>query len=209
MSSNNSNSSGDIFSLLSARLLSLPYDAYLQVITLLLSRLGYQDVCPSGRLDWKGRNKGGGYDLIASLSEGLRPRRVIVSAKQFDKSNRIFQRQVDELRGTAIRAGANEALLITSGIFSPAIDRNALSSPVAPVHLIDGNELIAELVLHDIGIIQIGEGVAQSSAIDEAFFSKLEREAIGNSQSDCVGTTELLLTVSLNRVPKSNRHKTE
>jgi hypothetical protein len=198
---------GDIFALLSARLLSLPYDAYLQVISMLLQRLGYTNIQLSGRTDWKGRNKGGGYDLIATLAEGLRPRRVVVSAKQFDKANRIFQRQVDELRGAAIRSGANEALLITSGIFSSAIDRNALSSPIAPIHLMDGNQLIAELVLYGIGIVQVGEGVTEESAIDEAFFTKLEQEAIGNSQSDCLGSTELLLTVSLNRVPKVNKRE--
>jgi hypothetical protein len=188
-------SSPNVLVALHERLLLLPYDAYLQVISQLLSRLGYRDVRPSGRTDWKGRNKGGGYDIVASLSEGLHPRSVIVSAKQFDRASRIFQRQVDELRGAAIRSGANEALLITSGTLSPAIDHEGIASALAPVRLMDGDELISLLIQHGIGITDF-------FALDEAFFAKLEQEAIGNRQCDCVTSSDIVLTVSLNRVPK-------
>jgi hypothetical protein len=188
-------SSPNVLVALHERLLSLPYDAYLQVISQLLSRLGYRDVRPSGRTDWKGRNKGGGYDIVASLSDVLHSRTVIVSAKQFDRASRIFQRQVDELRGAAIRSGANEALLITSGSLSDAIDPKVLVSPFFPVRLMDGDELISLL-------IQYGIGITDSFGLDEAFFAKLEQEAIGNRQSDCVTSSDIVLTVSLNRVPK-------
>jgi Restriction endonuclease len=197
-SPNVQSSFGNVLIALHERLLSLPYDAYLQVITLLLSRLGYQDICPSGRLDWKGRNKGGGYDLTATMPNGFHPMRVVITAKQFDRTSRIFQRQVDELRGAALRSGANEALLITSGTLSPAIDHEGISSSLAPVRLMDGDELISLLIQHGIGI-------TDSFGLDEALFTKLEQEAIGNRQSDCMASSDLLLTVSLNRVPKE-RH---
>jgi hypothetical protein len=204
-SGSNYNSSGNVLIALHERLLSLSFDAYLQVIANLLYQLGYRDVRPSGRLDWRGRNKGGGYDLTATLVDGIPQssgpysRRVVISAKQFDATNRIFQRQVDELRGAAIRVGANEALLITSGILSRAIDHEGIASPLAPVRLMDGEELISLLIQHGIGI-------TDSFGLDESFFKKLEHEALGNRQSDCLGSTDLLLTVSLNRVPKNRQN---
>ena len=51
-------------------------------------------------------------------------RKVIVQGKQFDTLT-VFQRSVDELRGTCLRAGAAEALLITTSAFSPVVLQNA------------------------------------------------------------------------------------
>jgi hypothetical protein len=177
------------------RLLALPFDAYLKLVSLALTRLGYQDIALAGRTDWKGHNRAGGFDLIATLPGGLHPRRVVIQAKQFDAASRIFQRQADELRGVAIRAGATEALLVTSGPISRAIDRTALEFPLAPVRLIGGDDLLSLLIRFQIGVLPGGE-------LDEDLFRRLESAATGNRPGDCSGSTELLLTVSLRRVPK-------
>jgi restriction endonuclease Mrr len=180
---------------LSVRLLSLPFDAYLQVVARLLEALGYQEVRLAGRADWKGRNRAGGFDLTASLPGGLYPRRVVIQAKQFDGSKRLFQRHADELRGVAIRARASEAMLITTGSISPSLDASALALPILPLRLIGGEQLLALLIKHSIG-------VTPSGALDEGFFTYLEREARGNRQADCLGSTTLLVEVSLKRVSK-------
>ncbi|MBB6053941.1 restriction endonuclease [Armatimonas rosea] len=180
---------------LQQRLLRLPFDAYLRLLSLLLTRLGYQDVQLAGRTDWKGRNKGGGYDLTATLPGGLYPRRIVIQAKQFDKDSRIFQRHADELRGAAIRVSAAEAVLITSGPISKSIDAVGLCLPILPIRLMGGEQLLELLVKHQIGVTPSGE-------LDEALFKELEREAKGNRQSDCIGSSELLLTVALKHVPK-------
>ena len=183
-------------SLLRQRLLELPFDAYLKIIALLLAKLGYQDVRLAGRTDWKGRNRCGGYDLLATTPGGFSPRHVIIQAKQFDEGSRVFQRQADELRGAAIRVGAAEALLITSGPLSNSIDQEGLALPLAPVRIIGGDQLVELLINHQIG-------VTTNSGINEALFTQLEQEAVGNRQSDCLGAkSEILLTVAIKRVPR-------
>ena len=183
-------------SILRQRLLELPFDAYLKVIALLLARLGYKDVQLAGRTDWKGRNRGGGYDLVASIGGELSSRRVVAQVKQFDADSRVFQRQADELRGVAIRSGAAEALLITSGPLSASIDQEGLALPLAPVRVIGGDQLVELLTSHQIGVTTNG-------GLDEALFKRLEQEAVGNRQSDCLGAkSELLLTVEVKRVPR-------
>ncbi len=181
---------------LQQRLLELPFDAYLQIIALLLIKLGYRDVRLAGRTDWKGRNRAGGYDLVATLGCGLSSRKVVAQVKQFDTESRVFQRQADELRGVAIRSGAAEALLITSGPLSGSIDQEGLLLPLAPVHLISGDQLVELLISHQIGVTANG-------GLDETLLTGLEQEAVGNRQSDCLGAkSELLLTVAVKRVPR-------
>jgi hypothetical protein len=178
------------------QLLELPFDAYLKVIALLLTRLGYKDVQLAGRTDWKGRNRGGGFDLVATIGGELSSRTVVAQVKQFDEGSRVFQRQADELRGVAIRSGAAEALLITSGPLSASIDQEGLMLPLAPVRVIGGDQLVELLTTHRIGI-------TLSGTLDEVLFKRLEQEAVGNRQSDCLGAkSELLLTVAVKRVPR-------
>ena len=102
------------------RLLALSYHAFARCLCLLLARLGYEDARPAGRTRWKGHNREGGYDIEAWLPVGITRRRVVVQAKQFD-ARPVFQRSVDELRGTCLRAGAAEALLITTSAFSSVV----------------------------------------------------------------------------------------
>lgn len=181
---------------LHARLLSLPFDGYLKVVALLLAHLGYRDIRLAGRTDWKGRNKGGGFDLVATVPGGLSSRKIVVQAKQFDSHAKVFQRQADELRGAAIRSEASEALLITSGPLSKSIDLEALAFPLAPVRLIGGDQLLTLL-------IQKGIGVGPNGALNEAFFSALEREAIGNRQADCLGVgSQIHVRVEVRRIPR-------
>ncbi len=171
------------------RLLALNYRAFAHCLCLLLHRLGYEDVHVAGRTRWKGRNREGGYDIEASLPAGVGRRRIIVQVKQFDALP-VFQRAVDELRGTCLRAGAAEALLITTSTFSPVVLRNAelqagtAGAQVAPVRLLDGNELLDLLVLHRVGVWE--EAGASAShpcrlGLDDAFFDELSRTYAGDT----------------------------
>lgn len=145
------------------RLLDLDFPAFALCLCRLLHILGYQDVHLAGRREWKGYNKpgGGGYDLEATLPGSLLPgspstRRVVVQIKQFD-GLRVHQRNVDELRGTCLRVGAAEALLITTSAFSKVARAGAAApggagSLFAPVRLMDGEELIALMIRHHLGV---------------------------------------------------------
>jgi hypothetical protein len=92
---------------LRSRLLALPYRAFLQVAIHLLHSQGYTAARPAGRDRWKGRNTAGGWDAEAHFQAGaLGTLRCIAQVKQFDTLV-VAQRQVDELRGTCLRANAH------------------------------------------------------------------------------------------------------
>ncbi len=175
------------------RLLELPFDAFAALVARLLPKLGYQDVRMAGRRDFKGRNgRDGatGYDLSAT-KQG---RTVLIQLKQFKATRPLFQRSLDELRGVTLRSGAAEALLITTGSFSPSVDRKSHRlAPITPISTISGEELVEHLVRHRIGVNRRG-------AIDEALFTQLTTDAMGNSPSDCTGSTAFVVTVGVQRI---------
>ena len=176
------------------RLLALDYPAFARCVCVLLEALGYEEARPAGRQEWKGYNRpgGGGYDLEAVLSGGLVPRPVVAQIKQFD-GLRVHQRSVDELRGACLRAGAAEALLITTSAFSDVVRRRAASPDpsqalVAPVRLIDGQELLGLLIRHRLGVVERGQGRLRRLSVEEAFFASMaltaDRDEGGTSTAE-------------------------
>ena len=153
------------------RLCELPFDAFTLTVAMLLDKLGYQDIQPAGRTDWKGRNRAGGIDLTASYVSAAGKRSIAFQLKQFHPSQRLFQRAVDELRGVCLRQGAAEGMLITTSGYSPTI--TGTQGTVAPLYLMGGEELALLLRQYRIGITKDGK-------IDEGFFKRLERESRGN-----------------------------
>jgi len=176
---------GTIADQLRRRLLALDYPTFARCACVLLEAIGYEDARPAGRREWKGYNRpgGGGYDLEAVLPGGLAPRRVVAQIKQFDVLA-VHQRSVDELRGACLRAGAAEALLVTTSAFSEVVRKQAAApdpsgASVAPVRLIDGQELLGLLIRHRLGVRESSggrarvQGGARRLEIDEAFFGNL------------------------------------
>lgn len=167
-------------------LLALPYRAFLQTAVHLLRSRGYAAVRPAGRDRWKGRNTAGGWDAEADLQAGALGRlRCIAQVKQFD-TLAVAQRHVDELRGSCIRAGASQAILITLSTFSPVARRAAEASTfIAPVRLIDGEELLGLLIGNGIGVRRGSEG---AWSLDERYFSLLkETSATGLKEESSAG----------------------
>ena len=176
---------GTIADQLRRRLLGLDFPAFARCACVLLEAIGYEDARPAGRREWKGYNRpgGGGYDLEAALPGGLTPRRVVAQIKQFDQLA-VHQRSVDELRGACLRAGAAEALLVTTSAFSAVVRKQAAAPDpsgtlVAPVRLIDGQELLGLLIRHRLGVRESvdvharAQGKMHRLEIDEAFFWNL------------------------------------
>jgi len=176
--------------LLRRRLLTLDYPAFARCVCALLEALGYEDARPAGRKEWKGYNRpgGGGYDLEAFLPGGVAPRRVVAQIKQYD-ALAVHQRSVDELRGACLRAGAAEALLVTASTFSDVVRRHAASpdttgafstgASVAPVRLIDGEELLGLLIRHRLGVRERVRGGTRRLEINEAFFAIVSALPVG------------------------------
>lgn len=184
-------------------LLALDYPAFARSVCVLLGALGYEDVRPSGRQEWKGYNRpgGGGYDLEASLPGGLVPRRVVAQIKQYDTLN-VHQRNADELLGACLRSGAAEAILVTTSSFSKVVQhsRSATSDAaeatngwIAPVRLIDGRELLGLMIRYRIGISERYECGVLRLAIDETFFRAIvagkDSESKGNLSSSASAAT--------------------
>jgi len=187
------------------RLLALPYRALLQVAVHLLKEQGYTTVRPTGRDQWKGRNTAGGWDAEADFQAGaLGTLRCIAQVKQFDTLV-VAQRHVDELRGTCLRANAHQAILITLSTFSPPARKAAqANTSIAPVRLIDGDELLDMLIAARLGIGRRGSG---TWVLDEDYFAAL-RETAGSKAApqpdagESIFPQSVSITIRL-RPPKS------
>lgn len=202
---------------LRSRLLSLPFSGFARVIAVLLEKMGYSDVSFTSRKDFRGRNgkdgSAGGYDLTAVLPSSGVSRRVIVQTKQFNADQRIFQRNVDELRGACLRTGAAEGILLTTGPVSSRLPRYLLvSAPFAPIRLVDSEELLDLLFAHRVGIWrEERESNNQRFGIDEEFFASLLRKSRGNGPEDCVqpATPSVRVTISVESLKrKAGRSRT-
>lgn len=190
---------------LRARLLLLPFDALIQVVALLLEQLGCRNIQFADRRDFRGRNGKagkGGWELTAWLPQAVpdasgAATRVVVQIKQCD-GERLYQRTVDELRGVALRLGAGEALLVTTGPVSRSLIESSPGSCLPTVRIVDGGALCRLLIQHGIGLTRQGE-------LNEELFSGLEHRARGNGRADCSPGKQYLLKVSLEPVVRTRR----
>ena len=122
-----------------ARLLDMPFPAFTQTVAHLLEGLGYANVEAMKPMHGKGkgRNAHGGYDLRMFLPTRLTRGLVIAQVKQYTEP--VPRSFVDELRGTMLRLGASQGLLVTTGAFSAsAIEAAQSAQYAAPVRLMDG-----------------------------------------------------------------------
>lgn len=184
------------------RLLSLNFHAFAQCMALVIETMGGEDVRLSGRQNWRGRNRHGGYDLEATLPTAFGKRRAIIQVKQYDALP-VYQRTVDELRGTCLRIGASEAILITTGTFAASVDRSLIrlqETSVAPVRLIDGETLLDLMVAHRIGVWDEPGSTAGESArqgVDTKLFEELVRSHEGNSRLNCGTEPRFVVSVQV------------
>ena len=166
---------------LQEQLVSCNFHLFAAVCRDVVQTIGCQNVELAGRLSFKGKNRDGGYDLEATLPGPL-PRPVVICLKQFRPNQRVFQRSIDELRGVALRAGAAEAILITSGSLSSILSaaRTRLTHSPLPVRLIDGQELLDILIAHEIGVVQIEDKLV----FNDAYFARLAQACVDNGQQE-------------------------
>lgn len=163
------------------RLLCLSYRAFLQAVLHFLSVSGYAQVIPTGRQGFKGRNTGGGWDLEA---QGFGDRgeavRAIAQVKQF-RTLSVQQRTVDELRGCLLRAGADEAWLITLSTFSaPAQAAAQAGGGTAPIRLLDGQALTEQMIRHQVGICREGKEWVVNNRYFQSLEQRFSRESATN-----------------------------
>lgn len=160
------------------QLAELPFDRFTRCIRDLLTAEGYSDVRYAGRVGYRGRNRGGGYDLGATIPSplsGNKRQKAIVQIKQYPPALHVHQRTLDELRGVCLRVGAAEGVLVTTSDFSSVIRAtdtviNRVADTFVPVHLINGADLLDRLARHRLGVKDgiHGDG---SLAIDPVYFA--------------------------------------
>ncbi len=165
------------------QLLQLSPSAFEHLIARLLEACGYGRVqllnASSGELPQSlgfGRRAAqtGGADLRALSSNGLSHTMTLVQVKQYRIP--VSRRFVDELRGAMLRTGAQQGLLLTtSSFYGPAYTavHGEGAEGIAPVRLVDGEELLNLLIQHHLGVREIDSVYPQ---INLDFFDYLERD---------------------------------
>lgn len=165
------------------QLLQLSPTAFEQLTARLLEACGYGRVqllnASSGALPQSlgfGRRAAqiGGADLRALSPNGLSQTMTLVQVKQYRSP--VSRRFVDELRGAMLRTGAQKGLLLTtSSFYAPAYAavREEGAEGIAPVRLVNGEELLNLLIKHHLGV---RESDSVHPQVDLDFFEHLERE---------------------------------
>lgn len=152
------------------RLLALPFHAFAGCLCDLLSAMGYERVTLLGRTQTRQFTRHGGRDMEAYTHTGVTCARLVLQAKQYRRP--VSRRFIDELRGTVLRLGARQGLLITTSTFS-AVARKAAETSVAPVQLLDGETLVRLMIKYRIGVAVPPGPDGQNVCLDEAYFSRL------------------------------------
>ncbi len=173
------------------QLFALNFYAFEQLVKEMLRLSGYSSVHLSGRIHKRGRvravrcaapsdtalfgttlcgNASGGHELRAYSRTDLASALTLVQVKQYKRV--VSRRFVDELRGTMLRCGAKQGLLITTSTFSKVAHQAAQASDAAPVRLIDGGTLLGLMIERGIGIYQRDDGIF---AMDTELFDNLQK----------------------------------
>jgi membrane-bound metal-dependent hydrolase YbcI (DUF457 family) len=157
--------------------MELEYSAFEQVMKRLLYQSGYVCVQQIGRNHKRGRTPKGGLDLTARSTTELASITTIAQLKQYRRV--VSRRFVDELRGAMLRLGAEQGLLLTLSRFSKVAHAAARESQLAPITLLEGDDVLDLLFAYRIGVHE-ENGIWR---IDQAWLDSLPKKAIGTYDS--------------------------
>ena len=116
-----------------------------------------------------GRPHDRGIDGRCELSfVGLK---VAFQAKRYQPQNSVGIGEVHRFRGS-LTAGYDRGILVTTSSFSPGA-KNFVEEENAPIRLVDGKELVQEMINQNLGVRTVPVVEHQ---IDESFFSRLAKE---------------------------------
>jgi restriction system protein len=135
----------DVRNKLHKKLFALKPAEFEELIGQLLAEVGFEEI------EVTKRSNDGGIDVRGLLVVGeVIKIRMAVQAKRWKKGNNIQKPIVQQIRGSL---GVHEqGLIITTSDFSPGARKEALRPDAVPVALMNGEELVALLVEHKIGI---------------------------------------------------------
>jgi hypothetical protein len=153
-------------------LFALDYSAFNALMHTLLERSGYAPVLRSERKHKRGRTRSGGLDIRAYTRTDLASSLTLVQIKQYRRV--VSRRFVDELRGTMLRLGAEQGLLLTTSTFSRVAWRAATFTETAPIGLLDGGSIGNLLVEYRLGVKKDRRGRLR---VDTSFFDNLQEKS--------------------------------
>lgn len=170
MRTGNQSSQQALRQVLHDEVMRLSFPAFSHLMQQLLLQCGYSAVRRLRRNHPRGRTPHGGVDLMAYTATDVAATLTIVQVKQYWRP--VSRRFVDELRGTLVRLGAAQGLLLSTSMFSKVARRSAAHSDIAPILLIDGEEILNLLMQHNIGV---KEGQVGQWVVDTGFFANLQK----------------------------------
>jgi restriction system protein len=127
------------------KLFTLKPTEFEELIAQLLAEMGFEEI------EVTKRSSDGGIDVRGLLVVGeVIKIRMAIQAKRWKKGNNIQKPTVQQVRGSL---GTHEqGLIITTSDFSPGAKNEALRPDAVPVALMNGEELVALLAEHEIGV---------------------------------------------------------
>jgi inner membrane protein len=156
---------------LQGELFDLSFLGFEHLIRYLLLKMEYVAVELTGRKHKRGRRRHSGYDLIAHGFVGSSAAFVLVQVKQYERPvARLF---VEQLQGAMHWIGATHGIIVTTSTFSAKAAACTQTDAVPTINLIDGEQLIDLLCLHQVGIKRTANGRYR---IDRPLFAYLHRE---------------------------------
>jgi restriction system protein len=150
----------------------MAFAAFANLMKRLLYQSGYLSVQPTGRKHKRGKKPHGGLDLTARSETELASALTLVQLKQYKRT--VSRRFVDELRGVMLRRGAAQGLLLTLSRFSRVAHQAAGASTLAPITLIEGEEILDLLFAYRIGVFE----VRGRWCLDEAYLDFLRERSM-------------------------------
>lgn len=160
---------------------TMEFAAFERIMKSLLYKSGYLSVHLIGRNTKRGRTSQGGLDMTARSVTELSSALTIAQVKQYQRI--VSRRFVDELRGAMLRIGAEQGLLLTMSKFSRVAHDAAKESNVAPIKLIEGEEILDLLFAYRVGVCE----TKGRWRLDEGYLDRLQKRAISTyRRSDTV-----------------------
>jgi membrane-bound metal-dependent hydrolase YbcI (DUF457 family) len=130
----------------------MPFAGFERLMRDLLWRAGYTNVRLTGRTHKRGRTSKGGVDMMAQTQTELSSCLTAVQIKQYRRV--VSRRFVHELRGVMLGIGAEQGLLLTLSAFSMVAHAAAQEVDLAPITLIEGEEVLDLLFAYRLGVVE-------------------------------------------------------
>jgi restriction system protein len=133
----------------------------------LLEQMGYENVIVTKQSGDQG------IDVVGEIQSGISIVKEVIQVKRH-KSN-ITRPVIDQLRGALVYQRAIRGTVITTGNFSKGCDEAANYLGAAPITLMDGDNLVDNLIKYQIGIMRKPLDIYD---VDENYFNTVKDEAI-------------------------------